>query len=102
MRWLSRFRWWRERRVKTGTLAGNPSALDDILEEGPLFDTSGTPLLALYAVEKAAAVKADLARDLGSAFDDLEAAEHRRRDALSHKPPAYGSMGATRQDARTA
>jgi hypothetical protein len=75
-------RLWHRKVQRTGTLMGNKSALDDVLENEP------PPLLVsprwrgVLNARRAAAVSGDLARDVSSAFDALEEAEKRRRDAL--------------------
>jgi hypothetical protein len=67
---------------RTGTLGGEHSVLDDVLENQP------SPLLGtriqreVFLAQREEAVHADLARDVSSAFDDLEEAERRQRDAL--------------------
>lgn len=62
---------------------GNPSVLDEVLEDGPMVDPqTGLPNLGLWFDEQREAVRGDMARDLNSAFDDLAEAEDRVWDPL--------------------
>ncbi len=81
MGWLRRWLTGRSDHVRTGTLGGNEySALDDVIEDGPPLDFRRR---GIWYARQREAVRGDMAVDLDDAFDDLEDAEQRRRDAFN-------------------
>jgi hypothetical protein len=68
-------------------MGGNPSVLDEVNAEGPPVLGLGLSGVArgigLWDVERAAAVDADLARDVNSDFDECADRENAAWDALA-------------------
>jgi hypothetical protein len=79
-------------------MEGNPSVLDDVNAEGPPVLGLGTACVLrgvnYWEQERAAAVEADLSRDVCSDFDDAADRENQMWDALAGGDPDSDGVAA--------